>query len=572
MPIVVVTPEERIGTLLGGKYQLESILGQGGMGVVFAATNTKISRPVAIKMLLADSSPNSDLAQRFLHEASSAAALRHPNVVEVLDRDQDSNGTPYVVLERLWGESLATCLERERVVSVAEAYRILIPVMSALCLAHQQKIIHRDLKPDNIFLAKIATGQIVPKILDFGIAKVAGATKKTGTGVVMGTPEYMSPEQAEGFSSVGASADVWSIGVVWFEALTGRLPFTAPTPTAMIIAISTTDAPKVASLAPHVPPEIAAAVDVALCRNRAERYQTMDAFVAALQNARDAVVQSGLEKTLEEVPIQPIPLVSASPIVDSSLITVPREPNKQLVVSPTRTATQSDTRSSGNNKKMTEAIPLRNPIVPLENNREESDSKSPQHSTLAPTSHQTFRDHNKFSRSRVLVVASSVVLCLGGTVLGVRAFRSQPNVPLEMGLSPTSRTAENVSLPGSPDVLQRQNESVDSSGTFRGTPAELPQNQDPQTSQTTPNSESVPVQQTPPNTVIRPRTPGEGMRPILGVGPSTQGLEGQPNRPITNQPGQSATQRRNPGEIRDASIIQGQTHTHSGPAPANPEF
>ena len=276
----------RVGEVLAEKYQLQRVLGVGGMGAVFEAKNTWTDRRVAIKVMLATRDANPEVVARFLREAKAAARIAHPNIVDVLDvgRD-DASATTFIVQEFLDGEDLSHVLLRESRLAPRRAFDALAPVMSALISAHEQSIVHRDLKPENIFLSRTAHG-LVPKLIDFGIAKMSTADDKgmalTRTGAAMGTPYYMSPEQARGEKSIDAQTDVWAIGVVWFEALAGRCPFEGESYNQLLSQILTEEAPPLRSVAPDVPPRLAATIDRALVRGRAQRFSTMRDFLSAL--------------------------------------------------------------------------------------------------------------------------------------------------------------------------------------------------------------------------------------------------------------------------------------------------
>lgn len=283
MPIL--TAAERIGTTLAGKYRLDRILGQGGMGTVFAGVHEWTSRQVAVKMLNADLAADEVTAQRFLQEARAAAGLEHPNVVDVLDMGQAEDGAVYLVLELLVGGSLSDQIVRGPM-SVEATLSHLLPVIDALGSAHAHGIVHRDLKPDNIFLSITPQGRVIPKLLDFGIVKIAGdKASKTKVGFIVGTPEYMSPEQAQGKADIGPPSDVWSMGVVLFECLTGQLPFQAETQTGVLVAVVTQRAPSVRTLGIEVPRAIAAVVDRALAVEPEARFPDAAALGKALEAA-----------------------------------------------------------------------------------------------------------------------------------------------------------------------------------------------------------------------------------------------------------------------------------------------
>jgi eukaryotic-like serine/threonine-protein kinase len=215
--------EDRIGTLLAGKYRIEALLALGGMGLVYAARNEHTQRAVALKLLRSELSTRPDLVRRVSIEARLAVEAAHPNVVEVLDAGADAQGVPFVVTERLYGEPLESLIDAPLgVLPVAQA---IVPVLNALVRLHAAGIIHRDLKPSNIFLSWTNGDRLTPKLLDFGIAKALAGSTATSSGIALGTPAYMAPEQALGAGAVAPTTDVWSIGVVLARCLTGKLPF-----------------------------------------------------------------------------------------------------------------------------------------------------------------------------------------------------------------------------------------------------------------------------------------------------------------------------------------------------------
>jgi len=295
MPLV--TAQERVGTTLARKYRLDRILGEGGMGVVYAGHHVRLDRKVAVKFLHPQYAQDASVVARFLSEAQAAARMQHPNVVDVYDVDHaDDDGSVYMVLEYLEGEALSALLQRRGRLDRGEAIALISPVLDALARAHEQGIIHRDLKPDNIFLMKDRDGSIVPKVLDFGIAKLQGTTSATSTGQIVGTPAYMAPEQAMGRKEIGPWTDVWSMGVVLYEMLTGRFPFdfTPEMPlTAMLVTVVSTPAHPLIRHWPGAPPHIAQSVDRALAKETGDRWQSMNAFRAALEGAPIAFHPTG---------------------------------------------------------------------------------------------------------------------------------------------------------------------------------------------------------------------------------------------------------------------------------------
>jgi serine/threonine-protein kinase len=232
--------------ILSGKYRLERELGRGGMGAVWLAEHMTLRSPVAIKLIDPGIAENPEALARFLREAQAAASLRSPHVVQILDHGVD-NGVPFIVMELLEGESLASRLERQHRLSPADTARIMTQVARAITRAHEAGIIHRDLKPDNIFLVRNDEEEVA-KVLDFGVAKanshgmgaVSGATR---TGSVLGTPYYMSPEQAEGVKNIDHRSDLWSLGVIAWECLLGTRPFDSETLGGLLLAICARDMP-----------------------------------------------------------------------------------------------------------------------------------------------------------------------------------------------------------------------------------------------------------------------------------------------------------------------------------------
>ncbi len=287
MPIL--TAQERLGTTLDGKYRLDRIIGEGGMGVVYEAMQVRLERPVAVKFLHPQYSQGGEIVQRFVREARATSRLSHPNVVQVFDVDvAPEDGSVYMVLELLSGDSLATYLERKRALDPAEVLAIVGPVCDALQCAHDAGIVHRDMKPDNVFLSRGPGGRIVPKVLDFGIAKLADASagRVTSTGAIMGTPLYMAPEQAIGMvKDIGPWTDVWSTAVMTYECLAGLPPFDlAPDspPTAVLMAVVHAPIVPLTRRRPEIPAPLWEALAKGLQRDASARPRTASAFFEEL--------------------------------------------------------------------------------------------------------------------------------------------------------------------------------------------------------------------------------------------------------------------------------------------------
>lgn len=290
----------RAGELLKGKYRLEELLGTGGMGEVYLARNTLVDRDVAIKILHPHLVTNTEVMGRFMREAKAANAVQHPNIVDVIDIDSDEHGSPFIVQEYLQGQDLSQRLEPPpHRLSARQAVELLIPIVDAVGAAHERGIVHRDLKPDNIYLAEVA-GEIVPKILDFGISKVPleeEAKRRTGAGsgpddtgarltmagAGLGTPYYMSPEQIRDPASVDARTDVWAIGVIFYEALTGTMPFDAEDVAGLFAQIQTQDPVDLRRVATDVPRGLSAIVHRCLSPEPTARFPDAKTLASALR-------------------------------------------------------------------------------------------------------------------------------------------------------------------------------------------------------------------------------------------------------------------------------------------------
>ena len=261
-----------VGAVLSAKYRLEALLGEGGMGAVWRATNLLLDLPVAIKLIRADLD-RGELRARLQLEARSAAKLGHPAIVRVYDVGESESGDPFIVMEHLQGETLAQLLAQGRL-PATRAVQLLLPIIDALAMAHGRGIVHRDLKPDNLMIAR-EEQQVRPKILDFGIAKLTDPRdvdhKLTEAGAVVGSPEYMSPEQARGCEDLDASTDIWSTSVVLYEALTGSVPFSANNYNALLRSI-VEDEPKPLSEYGAGDAELWQIVRRGLAKDRAQRY------------------------------------------------------------------------------------------------------------------------------------------------------------------------------------------------------------------------------------------------------------------------------------------------------------
>lgn len=275
-----------VGTVLDGKYRLVRLLGKGGVGEVYEAVHELIGLRVAVKLIRFEYASNAELNQRFLQEARAAAAVGHPGIVQIHDVGRTPDGRTYLVMEYMDGEDLEKLLGRERRLPLGDTADILCDVLDALAAAHAKGIIHRDMKPENVFLVPGRHGERVTKLLDFGIARlndeVQTATRLTRPGSVMGTPYYMCPEQARGDQNVDSGVDIYAVGVMLYEMLTGELPFSGSTYNEVLSKVLSQPFPSLRAKRDDVPEEVEQIVFKATARERSARYATALEFAEAL--------------------------------------------------------------------------------------------------------------------------------------------------------------------------------------------------------------------------------------------------------------------------------------------------
>ncbi len=273
-----MTRAPQTGDTIAGRYELEALVGSGGMSDVYCAHDAQLDRRVAIKILHERFATDSEYVERFRHEARSVAQLGHPNIVTVIDRGEDE-GRQFIVFEFVEGENLKELIAREGALPLRQAVDIAIVVADGLAFAHDRGIVHRDIKPQNVLLS---SGGAV-KVTDFGIARSLEVERGvTQTGTVVGTGEYLSPEQANG-GAVSPATDVYSLGVVLWEMLTGRVPFEGDNFVAVALRHVNEPAPDIRDFRSDVPPRLTAAIDRALQKDPARRFPTMRAFAEELR-------------------------------------------------------------------------------------------------------------------------------------------------------------------------------------------------------------------------------------------------------------------------------------------------
>jgi serine/threonine protein kinase len=301
-----------VGTTVAGKYRVDRLIGRGGMGAVFQATNVAIGKRVALKFLDHEAARNREACQRFQREAEAAGMAESAHIVQIFDFGGSEAGLPFLVMELLSGEDLRARLRREGRLPVSDALRITGQVLRALVRAHAAGIVHRDLKPDNVFLCARDDDPSFVKIVDFGISKVARARVAdtlTRRGTVLGTAFYMSPEQAQSFADIDGRTDLFSLGAILFEMLAGAPPHVAPTYESVLINICTHDAVDVRTRAPGVPAAVAALVARALERDRERRFQSAEEFLGAISEAEGGTVADAPRRALSSArtPLDNVP-------------------------------------------------------------------------------------------------------------------------------------------------------------------------------------------------------------------------------------------------------------------------
>lgn len=283
-------PSAHIGGIVDDRYEVHALVGEGAMGAVFKVKDLERERCLALKVLRPECNEDAAIRKRFLDESKAVSNLRHENIAEIFDFGETNDGLLYFTMELLGGEELGERLRREGPLSWPEAKALVVQICRPLIEAHAQGIIHRDIKPANCFLTQSDTGKLRVVLLDFGIAKNLGTEQTTMTqaGTVLGTASYMAPEQAQG-EAIDARADVWSVGVVLYQMVTGRLPFEGEGIVQVLGKVLTADVPRPSSLDPTstIAPELESVIMKALSRETGDRYPSMRAFSAAIEAIAD---------------------------------------------------------------------------------------------------------------------------------------------------------------------------------------------------------------------------------------------------------------------------------------------
>jgi eukaryotic-like serine/threonine-protein kinase len=333
------------GDVLEGKYRVLRRIGEGGMGVVYEAEHMLLERRVALKVLHPVDAADPSMLARFRAEAQAAANIRHPNIVEVMDFGVTPDGLSFFVMEYLTGESLAARIDRYRRLPEREVVEIVDQILTGLVRAHQAGVIHRDLKPENIFITRIDDYREVVKILDFGISKLVtprgggdrlalSGKPETQAGVVLGTPGYIAPEAAFGLRQVDARADLFSVGVILFEAMCGRRPFRGENPHDILLATTANPVPRPTTLRPDMSDPMERLILTALAKEPDERFQSAEEFLRYLTAAAVGRVPDSARPCRTKIGIPSLPPPDAAP--PGSTITTDGPPIELAHTAPAR--------------------------------------------------------------------------------------------------------------------------------------------------------------------------------------------------------------------------------------------
>ncbi|MFO0737402.1 MAG: serine/threonine-protein kinase [Labilithrix sp.] len=329
------------GEMLEGKYRVERVVGEGAWGEVLEATNVRIKRRVAIKILRQQYASNPAMVQRFEREALASTHIESQHVVQIFDAGVLADGRPYMVMEFLVGEDLGKRIDKapKNRIPLLESIGFTIQAARGLAAAHQANIFHRDMKPSNIVIAKTKTGREVAKIVDFGISKLLNdqeGMSNTQTGTIMGSPVYMSPEQARGSKNTDHRSDIYSLGVVLYECVTGRTPFVADSFNELLFKIALEEAPTPKSLRPDIDQELNDIIMKAIARDPDQRFQKAedleDALVGLMQKSGEIDISHWMKQSNGREDLNASPtrakslpeIIIASPVVGDSKI--PTEP------------------------------------------------------------------------------------------------------------------------------------------------------------------------------------------------------------------------------------------------------
>jgi eukaryotic-like serine/threonine-protein kinase len=418
-------PQPLIGLVLHDTYRLERLIGEGGMGSVYEASHLRLRRRFAIKLLSPGVATNTEALARFRREGEITSELGHPNIVEVIDFNFTPEGAPYIVMELLTGENLSERIQRGPL-TLQQAVAILRQAVSALEAAHQRGIVHRDLKPQNIFLCPRPDGEVA-KVVDFGISKVLGSqSMMTGAHSILGTPSYMSPEQAQGRAAeVDVRTDVFALGAILYEMLSGRPPFVGETLSSVLYQV-VHEPPPPLHLLRSVPPSVEQVVLRAMSKRPEDRYDNVAALAQALSAALAVPWQPAANA-------EPAPAVATVTAPDDATVAPLTPPPASVVVVPEAGATMATPTQAGAPLAAMQRSTLSASVGELHDDRT---------SDLAPA----------LRTRRVGIVAAiglgAALIASGVTYLGLRAGLSRPDARVLLSARPDAHPVR----PPSPDA------------------------------------------------------------------------------------------------------------------------
>ncbi len=334
--------EPRIGSVLAGKYRIERLIGRGGMGSVYEAENTALGKRVALKFLLLSADSDATSLARFHREARAMSTVQSAHVVQIFDWGQDDSGQPFLVMELLDGKDLAHFIKQQGALPVRDVVRYGVEALRGLKRVHGAGIVHRDLKPENLLLVTGDDELLHVKIVDFGLSKLMDpgeadtafeqSARLTQQGTIVGTPLYMSPEQVEGVQLLDHRTDIWSMGVILYEALAGRPPFSDRSYARLVMAICGREPTDLRELNPEVPPKLAAAIHQALDRNREERFPDAGQFVTALMSSVLPKMPANGSMSGPVTPVRPSPTLVSAALPDKRDTPIPTTPQGAVVL------------------------------------------------------------------------------------------------------------------------------------------------------------------------------------------------------------------------------------------------
>jgi serine/threonine-protein kinase len=321
-----MTPDVLVGQVVAGKYRIDSVIGEGGMGWVVVAHHLQLDTKVAIKLLKAELASNSEAVERFAREARAAVRITSPHVARVFDVGTLDSGAPYMVMEYLDGGDLSSMIQKRGPLPIQEAVDYVLQACEAIAEAHAAGIVHRDLKPANLFCARRPDGTVIIKVLDFGISKLTGgagaALNHTKTTAIMGSPFYMSPEQMESTRGVDIRTDIWGLGVIIYELVTGRTPFEGQALPEVCLRVATQQPPPLRSLRVDAPAALELVILRCLEKDRDKRYGNVARLAVALRDFASSRGKQSVDAILRTLEASGQPVVSAAPAAAPASVTI----------------------------------------------------------------------------------------------------------------------------------------------------------------------------------------------------------------------------------------------------------